>query len=154
QEATPHESSFNDAVLSTNSSGDLATTKDPITLTLNVSLEGLGLIKPREWDPRLQRKAPGEIQLARGEVLVAKGRVDQAIKEYDNAVADVVRQRAIIGDQNEQNSETQGIINTKKGTVEGLSAGIIAAKATQLALRRASEFLGDTTEALIKGLPT
>lgn len=113
---------------------------------------GFGFVKPKEF--RYERKAPGEIQLARSDLLQEWWRFKKAIKEYENAIKEVEEQADIIASQVTLRSVQIGIKSAHMTTVIGLNSGILAAKALELGFKRAADMTDNTMNSLAESLPT
>ncbi|MHB1308596.1 MAG: hypothetical protein ACYC23_16065, partial [Limisphaerales bacterium] len=65
-----------------------ALTRNVRPVTFHFSPTGTGLVKPPTWTG--QRRAPGEIQMARSALMESLRRLERGVKEYEDLVAQVV----------------------------------------------------------------
>ena len=81
------------ADLEVRNNGGLDQTDRPVTFHVDADSR-FGIIKPPNWLG--QRKAPGEIQLARSDLLQLRGRFEMALLEYDNLVEQIEDQAELL----------------------------------------------------------
>jgi len=120
-------------------------------VTYNLSRNGFGLVKPAAWTG--QRRAPGEIQMARGELIQSKARFDQSVVGYNNLVAQIEDQAAILQAQFKLNLTD---ISIQEGTIAyttTLNAAIRQARERQMDFESKGRIANLTANAIAEALP-
>ena len=119
-------------------------------ITFHLSTNGLGLVKPERWT---QRRAPGEIQMARSELLQAKGRFERALVEYDNLLTQIEEQAAMLQAQYNLNMDEINVLNVAKQTQTTLNGKIKNSREKQLNFRTRARAAVIIANALAEFLP-
>lgn len=133
---------------------------DPETGVLNyVSTEpiefnrvpGFGLIKPRNFTQ--DRKAPGEIQLARSDLLQTYARLLRAMADYDNILAHIESQSSQL--QSFYNISSQEVALQQRQIDQRRTLGqeIAAARERQMNFQMASHMASAVATAVAEALP-
>lgn len=112
---------------------------------------GFGLVKPREFT--LERKAPGEIQLARSDLIQTWWRMEGALAEYDNMIKEIEDQSDLLRAHYNLTSREISILTENKNTQESLNKSIINARKKQLEYRDFSNLAIKASEAAAEYLP-
>lgn len=120
------------------------------TIAYNISSQALGLIKPSGWT---QRRAPGQIQLARSEFLQAYNRFQKALSDYNNLVAQIQDRATLVAIQYQVAADEIQILNQNEQTQEGLNKNIERAKSAQALWTQRAKDLVMVTDAVVEGLP-
>lgn len=126
-------------------------TEAPRDVKFNISTRELGFVKPSEWTGR--RRAPGEIQMARSELLQAVARFRKSLGEYQNLLAQIQDEAALIKAQHDVDASQIQILNKGKQTLEGLNEHIRQAKETEFFLLLASKWATLAADAFAEALP-
>ncbi len=100
------------------------------TVKFEVSNAGFGLVKPQTWTQ--MRKAEGELQTAHGDLIVTRVRYEQALREYDNLLAQIEDFAALLKAQYDVNAEEIAILNTAKDQQVSLNAAVLGARGRQV----------------------
>jgi hypothetical protein len=120
-------------------------------VTFHISTTGLGLIKPSSWTGI--RRAPGEIQMARSELLQTKARFERSLLEYDNLLAQIESQAALLQAQYDLNAAEIKILDTSKNEQQSLDDVIIRSRQQQLRLRNTAVSATWLANAAAEALP-
>lgn len=128
-----------------------ALTNQSRTVTYHLSRNGYGLVKPSEWTG--QRRAPGELQMTRSDLIQAKGRFDRALLEYDNLLARIEEQAALMAAQYALNAEEIRVQYGSLGTQIRLNDRIAASRERQLQFRTAGRVATEVANATAEALP-
>jgi hypothetical protein len=126
---------------------------DAITVKYNMRDTGgrLGLVKPEGWT---ERRAPGEIQIARSEVLQALSNFMKAIDDYGSYVGNIQGKVDLLEARYGLNAAKLKLLNDRfdgKKTVQDVLFGI---KIGQFALRTAATIAEKVADALQESVPT
>jgi hypothetical protein len=126
--------------------------EQPQTVVFHISGNGYGEVKPATWTG--QRRAPGEIQMARSDLLQARVRFDQALANYDNLLSDIDDQAASLAQQEGLNATEINILNTQLNQQRTLDQQIADSRRRQLEFRSAAANATLVANALAEFLPT
>lgn len=127
-----------------------AMTRSNRSVTYNV-VPGFGLMTPVRF--RLNRRAPGEIQLARSDLLQVWWKYKQAQRRYSHAIAAIEDQADDLEARHNLRSKE---INVQIGNIAGqttLSGMIVAAQFRQSLMKAASKMAEDTGKDTAEALP-
>lgn len=138
--------------LSIDNDGVLTETAEEVIFHLSNTADQFGEIKPADWTG--QRRAPGEIQMARSELIQAKGRMDRALLEYDNFMANIDGQLALLAAQYQVNADEINVLNIQLNEQESLLNLIARSRERQLKFRTIGRMATLTANALAEFLPT
>jgi len=125
------------------------TTKDVV---FHISTTGFGCVKPKEWTG--QRRAPGEIQMSRSELLQARARFEKALYEYDNLLADIEDQAALLEAQYKLNAEEINVLNEQLNQQKSLNSQIMQSRSNQVEFRKQASMITIISNAYAEFLPT
>ena len=129
-----------------------------VSLKVNLSTEGFGMVKPKAWT---KRKAGGEIQKAMSALVQAQGRYINAMRAHDNLVLQieeqnrVVRLQALANDAELETLQTQ--ISIQRGNIRTITthnATIAEIRGEQASLQNKAAFANIIGTALAEALPT
>ena len=134
-----------------NEDGTLEEETKNITYHFSNTAGQFGGIKPSDWTG--ERKAPGEIQMARANLIQTYGRLKQGIKEYDNLIANIKGLSKVIKAQYDGNIEDLDIQNAQIEEQIRLSDKIAAANEVELVARRAAETALNVANAVAEAFP-
>lgn len=126
---------------------------DVITVKYNLRDTGgrFGIVKPAGWT---ERRAPGEIQLARSDLNQALAGFVKSIDSYNAYVATIDDKVQVLQSQYNLNANKLTLLNTRfdeKKTVQDVIFGI---KIGQFALRTAANIAEKVADALQESVPT
>jgi len=145
-----HTFDVNFKILEVDAEGALQPTEKPVTFHVDTDSR-FGLIKPAFWQGR--RKAPGEIQLARSDLLQMRGRFEKALLEYENILAQIDNQVAMIAAQIDLNEDEINILDLGRGLQTSANEQIKFFREEQLDFRTDSRIYSLTGNALAEALP-
>jgi hypothetical protein len=113
---------------------------------------GLGLVKPStpDWG---SRRAPGEIQMAHSELLQTLVRFQRATREYENLLAQIEDQAALLRAQYNLNAAEIQILERGSGIQESLNEAIRQARQRQLRFQTIGRMASLTASAIAEALP-
>ncbi len=117
----------------------------------NVSVDGLGLVKPSGWGDRPE---PGEIQFARAELLQAIGRYMQALERYESLLDQIEDQADLLRSLYKLNDDVLSVMYAGRDKQIRLNALIAGARTQQLVFRRMGSIAVIYANALAEALPT
>nr|WP_226895455.1 chitobiase/beta-hexosaminidase C-terminal domain-containing protein [Luteolibacter marinus] len=130
-----------------------------IEVTLNLSTEGFGFIKPSNY--KNPRRAEGEIQMSHREILQSLGRYKRALLEYDNLLGQISEQNRVIGAQAALNAADQAaaqaevrILQTALQEQQTLNEMITEARKKQVSFQNRAAYSTLIANALAEYLPT
>jgi len=121
------------------------------TVSFHISKKGFGIVKDPDWTG--QRRAPGEIQLARSDLLQAIGRFKQGQQEYDNLIADIEGQVQTITDKQGYLAGELAILGGQIVAHIGLDTLILGAHTAQLTFKRIAEKTDKTADTIAEAMP-
>ena len=110
------------------------------------------LVKPPEWG-NSQRRAPGSLQGKLSELLLAMNSYEQALKEYDNLIADIQDSIDLLETQYDVKAEQIEIKNDARGELQALTAMVEIFRNTNIALRRAGDVVAKLFRTGSKCIP-
>ncbi|MBA4386929.1 MAG: hypothetical protein C0404_03045 [Verrucomicrobia bacterium] len=116
------------------------------SVVFHVSMDGYGLVKPAYWTQ--DRRAPGQIQMARSDLLQAKARFERALRDYDNLLNQLEDQANMLAEQKQVNVREIAILNDTKGDQRQLNEFIASARARQMK----SQLIGGLANALFSSI--
>lgn len=99
----------------------------------HLAKNGLGLVKPASWTGN--RRAPGEIQMARSDLLQARARFEKAMIDYDNLLLQIEDQSELLESQYNLNASEILILNRDLNTQKLLNDAIKGSRTRQLTFR-------------------
>jgi hypothetical protein len=117
-------------------------------IQFHVAGNGFGLIKPDTW--KGQRRAPGEIQIARSDFFQARVRLQRALVEYDNLLFRIEDEARLLRAQYDLNAEELQLLDAAKNTQLSLTDQINKQRELQAWLN----FGARTTDRVIEALAT
>jgi len=115
------------------------------TVTYNISTQGLGMVKPKNWTGR--RKAPGEIQKARSDYFQAVGRFLIAKSQYESMIGTIEDKVELLEaqfDVKRNQIQVKQAFATIQATIDGLIKGM---KIVRKALEEGKDDIEFTAEA-------
>ena len=121
------------------------------TIVYNVSPGVYGLVKPPTWMG--QRQAPGEIQRTHGDLMQANGRFQRAQVDYDNLLAQIDGQAALLRSQYAQNADEIYLLDQAKNTQQTLNEAIQQSRQNQLNFQAKGRMATLVANALSEALP-
>lgn len=126
----------------------------PVYVSYNVSTAGgkLGIRKPSSWTS--ERRAPGEIQVARSEFLQAIGSFLKSIDDYGGLTGQVQDQIELIQATYGISAAKLELVNDKLDNKKDAQKKILAMTATKIALTAAADIVLAIGEATEKSVPT
>lgn len=133
-----------------NSDGSVASIFTPVKY--RVAGNGFGLVKPTIWTG--QRRAPGEIQQAHLDLLQSKVRFQKAIADYDNLMAQIDAQAALLSAQYNLNAEEISLLNTGQGIQSTLNDEIRQSRERQLDFATKARQANIIADAVAEFFPT
>ena len=123
----------------------------PLTVTYNLSRDGFGFVKPPSWTG--QRKASGEIQMARSDLLQARFRFVQALGSYNNLIAQIQTEAATLEAQFSLHADEITILTTDLSKQKSLDSQILNATEAELNWRRAARIVDEVAAGVAEMLP-
>lgn len=132
------------------SDGSLVRTTSPIDF--HISSNGFGTVKPSHWTG--QRRAPGEVQLARSQLLQARTRLEQAIRDYELLLLEIQDESQLLQAVYGINANELEILTEAKSTVETLNQKIGKAKEMVNFYQTAAKVAKWVGNAAAEALPT
>ncbi|MCG3198491.1 MAG: hypothetical protein GHCLOJNM_02993 [bacterium] len=131
--------------------GAITYTDDVVPVEFNV-VPGFGLVKPRDFN--LQRKAPGEVQLARSDLIQAKFRLDRSLEDYEETLRQIEDAANLL--QAQMNLQRTEILIQERNnqTQQNLNDMIIASKQRQESLRMQARMATLVSNSVAEGIPT
>ncbi len=130
--------------------GNLLWSEHPVTFYL--SQEGFGLIKPPSWGVST-RPAVGEIQNRQTEVFQAKSRYDKAFLDYNNHLAQIEDQAALLHAQFNLNDLEIIIMYQGLNMQETLNTAVRRSRERQLDFQTKGRMATLNANAIAEGLP-
>lgn len=121
-------------------------------VTFHFSTTGFGLVKPASWTG--QRRAPGEIQMARSDLLQTRARFEKLLLEYENLIQNIEDQSDLLQAVYNINNNEIEILNAGKAEVESLNERIAKAKKNQKTYQMAADIALWLGNAMAEALPT
>ncbi|MCL7489577.1 MAG: right-handed parallel beta-helix repeat-containing protein [Desulfobulbaceae bacterium] len=122
-------------------------------VTFHVSTDSrFGIIKPAEWVA--ERKAPGEIQIARSELLQTRGRLERGLLDYENLLSQIENQADLLTTQHDLNREEIYILNTASEKQQALNDSISQSRARVMSLEHGARMGTLFADALAEAMPT
>lgn len=121
-------------------------------IKFHLSRNGFGLVKPDNWTGR--RRAPGEIQQARSNLLQIKARFEKAEGEYENLLARIEDQAAMIEAQFNVNAQEIKLLYKGVEQQQSLNDEIKRARERQLDFRTNGRLAVLIANAFSESLPT
>jgi hypothetical protein len=110
-------------------------------VVFHLATDGLTLVRPTAWaGPGMGRRAPGEIQRALSELIQARVRLEKGLRDYDNLMAQIEDQAALLEAQFGINAQEILIINQGNRKQESLNQSIRRSRTVQVGLRTAGQF--------------
>jgi hypothetical protein len=131
--------------------GSLQETEKQVVFHVSAADGRFGCVKPETWTG--ERRAPGEIQLARSDLLQARARLDRALIEYDNLLTRVRDAADLLEAQHNLNAEEINILNTQLAEQQDLNYWIRNSHDQQLRNRRNARIFTLVGNALAEALP-
>jgi len=121
-------------------------------VTYHLSTSGLGLIKPEEWTG--QRRAPGEIQMARSDLLQASWRFQTALRNYDNLLKQIEDQAEQIEAQFGFNAFQLELQSRGLERTISINDRIAASRSAQIDFRKKGRQAVGVANAVAEAIPT
>lgn len=112
---------------------------------------GFGLVKPREF--KLDRKAPGEIQLAMSDMFQSWWKMKRALEVYDTSLQDIEDQADILQARLNLSQQEIAILNEHNQTIQNLNEAIVDARNTQMGKRSAAQMVLEFALAQMESIP-
>lgn len=131
--------------------GSLLETIKIIDYHMSTSANRFGLIKPSTWTG--ERRAPGELQMARSDLIQARARFERALQEYDNLILDIEDQAEQLKAQYNMNAEEIDILNKQLKEQKTLHSQIAQSRERQLSFRKKGRIATLTANALAEFMP-
>jgi polymorphic membrane protein len=117
----------------------------------HLAQNGLGLVKPASWTGN--RRAPGEIQLARSDLLQGLARFAQAMKEYDNLIEQIEDQAELLQAQYGLNDYEILVLEEAESKMKTCNNHIYNARKKQLTFRTIGNSILTIAHASAEFLP-
>ena len=112
----------------------------------------MDLVKPLEWTR--ERRAPGELQMARSDLIQMRARFEKALVEYDNLLRRIEDQAELLQLQYDANAEEIAILNAGLREQERLNELIARSRSKQLSFRTKARLATIVANATAEALPT
>lgn len=122
-----------------------------VNVTFNV-VPGFGFVKPVEFT--LERKAPGEIQLARSDLIQAHWAFKQATQEYGDQIKNIEAFVQLITDISGIRSDQINLLYANIGATTVMNTLIIASRITQSVFTAASKSASELSDSVAASMPT
>lgn len=132
--------------------GSLSETAEEVVFHVDTGSGRFGEVKDPSWTG--QRKAPGEIQMARSDLLQSRARFERALAEYDILLASIDDQAALLAAQSDLNADEISILNEQQGEMERLNDDIRRSRDQQMQWRLAARSNSMLANAIAEAIPT
>ncbi len=131
---------------------DGSVTGDTSLVTYHVSVDGYGNVIPpgEDWG---QRRAPGELQLARQDLFQAIARYSRAIDDYSGFLYQIEDKLALLEAQQNLNAAEITILNNQAARAQTLNNYISSARKRQFGYRTAARLATRVANATAEALP-
>ena len=126
------------------------TSTEIVTVNFNV-VPGFGMIKPKDFT--MDRKSPGEIQLARSNLIQAWWKLQTAIARYDKTIKDIEAQDTYLRELHGLHALTLAIKTADLTFRTAMNAMIIASKARQATFKFSASLAKDMATTAVEGVP-
>ena len=126
---------------------------DTITVKYNIRNNGgrFGVVKPDGWT---ERRAPGEIQIARSNLVQALGNFMKAIDDYGSFAGDIQGKVDLLEARYDLNADKLDLLNDRLDGKETTQDIIFGIKTAQLALRTIASVTEKIADATQEAVPT
>jgi len=131
--------------------GALLEKNKTISFHLSGSAGRFGLIKPMSW--KGQRRAPGDIQIARSDLIQTRARFERTLDEYNQLLRQIEDQVDLLNAQYNMNAEEIDILNTQFNQQKKINDLIAQSRARQLNFRKCARMATLTANAMAEYLP-
>lgn len=121
------------------------------TVSFEISSRELGFVKPSSWTQ--QRRAPGEIQMARSDLLQTHARFRRAMDEHRKLIEQIELQADAIRAQWDVQREEISILRNNKNTQDSLNFEILTRRARSALMDHIAKFVLNTSHAMAEALP-
>jgi hypothetical protein len=119
-------------------------------ISFNISSQSLGLVKPPGWT---QRRAPGQVQMARSDVLQGLARFQKANVDYNNLIGQIEDRAALLRLQHNVAANQIRIMNQNEKAQQDLNQRIEDSKRTEQTYQLFANGAGRLANALVEAVP-
>jgi hypothetical protein len=120
------------------------------SVTFKLSTQGYEMVKPSGWT---QRRAPGELQRSLSDLVQTRARFQRALVEYDNLLAQIEDQTALLESQQNLNAQEIKVLNNAQDEQLSLNDQIFKSRENQLKWQKRSRMALLAANALAESLP-